>query len=441
MALTEKQVRRHKWVVRIAKPIFRLYMKLAFNYRFEPIKEVEGPMIVVANHNCDLDPVMVGLACPHMYFVASEHIFRKPAIAWLLEVFLSPIARRKGSVDASTVMEIRSRIKEGHSIAIFPEGNRSLDGRTGLIHPTTGKLIKAFGATLVTYHLEGGFFTTPRWGFGIRKGRMTGRCVGVYPKEELKKMRPEEILELVRKDLYEDPYITQEKEKIRFRSKAPARGLETALYLCPHCKSIGTLHSTKREIICTCGYRAEFDEYGYFVKPRATDSGQKTGVGQDGSERSIEAENREIMFNTYTEWYLWQQEEIAKLYAAYRDRKSVEQQETQQTGGFSLDEFCVFPNNEVCLYEVGDDERSRPVMSGVLKISTEGLSIVSADGERREFPFKEIPEISLCGRNKLAFICDGGYYEIKTHKLFNSRLIIRLYELINEKSAEFVPEN
>ncbi len=424
MALTEKQVRRHKWVVRIARPIFRLYMKLAFNYHFEPIKDVEGPMIVVANHNCDLDPVMVGLACPHMYFVASEHIFRKPAIAWLLEKFLAPIARRKGSVDASTVMEIRSRIKAGHSIAIFPEGNRSLDGRTGLIHPTTGKLIKAFGATLVTYHLEGGFFTTPRWGFGIRKGKMTGRCVGVYPKDELKKMKPEEILELVRRDLYEDPYITQEKERIRFRSKAPARGLETALYLCPHCKSIGTLHSTKKEIICTCGYRAEFDEYGYFSIPAK-------------SENVVQ----EPIFKTYTEWYLWQQEEIAKLYAAYRDRKSVKQADMQEAGSFSLDEFCVFPNNEICLHEVGDDERSRPVMGGMLKISTEGLSIVGTDGEKREFPFKDIPEISLCGRNKLAFICDGGYYEIKTHKLFNSRLIIRLYELINEKDAAPLPEN
>lgn len=423
MALTEKEVRRHKRFARIVKPIIAPFIKLIFNYRFEPIKDVEGPMIVVANHNCDLDPVMVGLACPQMYFVASEHIFRKPAIAWLLETFLAPIARRKGSVDASTVMEIRSRIKDGHSIAIFPEGNRSLDGRTGLIHPTTGKLIKAFGATLVTYHLEGGFFTTPRWGFGIRKGKMTGRPVGVYPREELKKMKPEEILELVRRDLYEDPYITQEKERVRFRSKAPARGLETALYLCPHCKSIGTLHSTKREIICTCGYCAEFDEYGYFVKRE---------VVQDG---------KELVFKTYTEWYLWQQEEIAKLYAAYRDRKRAVQLDAQQTGSLSLDEFCVFPNNEVCLYEVGDDERSKPVMSGVMKISTDGLSIVSADGVRKEFPFKDIPEISLCGRNKLAFICDGGYYEVKTHKLFNSRLVIRLYELINEKSVNALPES
>jgi len=423
MALTEKEVRRHKWVIRIAKPIFRLYMRLAFNYRFEPIKEVEGPMIVVANHNCDLDPVMVGIACPHMYFVASEHIFRKPAIAWLLETFLSPIARRKGSVDASTVMEIRSRLKAGHSIAIFPEGNRSLDGCTGLIHPTTGKLIKAFGATLVTYHLEGGFFTTPRWGFGIRKGKMIGRPVGVYPKEELKKMKPEEVLELVRKDLYEDPYITQQKEKVRFRSKAPARGLETALYLCPHCKSIGTLHSTKKEIVCTCGYRAVFDEYGYFVKP---DSAEK-----------------DIVFKTYTEWYRWQQEEIAKLYAAYHNRmKEAGQTENgNETQAFSLDEFCVFPNNEVCLHEVGDDERSRPVMSGILKIGTEGLCVIGTDGSRKEFRFKDIPEISLCGRNKLAFICDGGYYEIKTHKLFNSRLVIRLYELISEKGSEAVPES
>lgn len=423
MALTEKQVRRHRMVIQLAKPIFRIYMKLAFNYHFEPIQDVEGPMIVVANHNCDLDPVMVGLACPHMYFVASEHIFRKPTIAWLLEVFLSPIARRKGSVDASTVMEIRSRIKAGHSIAIFPEGNRSLDGRTGVIHPTTGKLIKAFGATLVTYHLEGGFFTTPRWGFGIRKGKMTGRPVGVYPKDELKKMKPEEILELVRRDLYEDPYITQQKEKVRFRSKAPARGLETALYLCPHCKSIGTLRSSKKEVVCTCGYRTEFDEYGYFSIPEnAGNIVQKP------------------YFRTYTEWYLWQQEEIAKLYAAYCDRKK-EVREEKDTEGFSLDEFCVFPNNEVCLHEVGDDERSRPVMSGVLKIGTEGLCVVGTDGNRKEFRFKDIPEISMCGRNKLAFICDGGYYEIKTHKLFNSRLVIRLYELMNKKDLEAVPES
>lgn len=117
------------------------------------------------------------------------------------------------------------------------------------------------------------------------------------------------------------------------------------------------------------------------------------------------------------------------------------QQDAKQTGSFSLEEFCVFPNNEVCLHEVGDDERSRPVMSGILKISTEGLAIVSSDGERREFLFKDIPEISLCGRNKMAFICDGGYYEVKTHKLFNSRLVIRLYELINEKQSEAVPES
>lgn len=429
MALTDKQVKRHKWVVRIVKPIIGIYMKLAFNYRFEPIKDVEGPMIVVANHNCDLDPVMLGMACPHMYFVASEHIFRKPFIAWLLEVFLAPIARRKGSVDASTVMEIRSRIKAGHSIAIFPEGNRSLDGRTGQIHPTTGKLIKAFGATLVTYHLEGGFFTTPRWGFGIRRGKMTGRPVGVYPKEELKKMKPEEILELVRRDLYEDPYITQAKENVRFRSKAPARGLETALYLCPHCKSIGTMYSTKKEIVCTCGYRAEFNEYGYFCLPASNAKDAENELRMD------------LVFNTYTEWYLWQQEEIAKIYAAYCDRMNREKPAPDdEEKKFSMDEFCVFPNNEVCLHEVGDDERSRPVMSGMLKIGTEGLCIVDAEGKRREFRFKDIPEISLCGRNKMAFICDGGYYEIKTHKLFNSRLIIRLYELINEKNAAPIPE-
>ena len=73
----------------------------------------------------------------------------------------------------------------------------------------TGKLVRNSGATLVTYRLEGNYLSAPRWGKGTRRGKINARLVGVYPPEELKKMKPDEITALINKDIFEDAWERQ----------------------------------------------------------------------------------------------------------------------------------------------------------------------------------------------------------------------------------------
>ena len=140
MKLTESAIKRHRKLFDFSKRLVggSLIKKFAFTY--EPPEALPAPFIAVANHNCDMDPFLMGISMPQMYFVASEHIFQHPLFAAALVYVYSPIARKKGSVDASTVLEMRRRLKQGCNICIFPEGNKSLDGRTGSLHENTGKL-------------------------------------------------------------------------------------------------------------------------------------------------------------------------------------------------------------------------------------------------------------------------------------------------------------
>ena len=43
-----------------------------------------------------------------------------------------------------------------------------------------------------------------------------------------------------------------------------ATGRQDAIYICPHCKQIGTLHSKGNFLTCDCGYKVEFGQDGFF---------------------------------------------------------------------------------------------------------------------------------------------------------------------------------
>ncbi len=388
MKLKDREITLHKNFYRIMRPPVGSIITRFYNYSYEPVKNIDVPQIVVANHNCDLDPVLLGLAFPHLYFVASEHIFRNSFLSALLSFFLSPIVRKKGSIDASTVIDMRNRLKAGCSIAIFPEGTKSMSGCTEEVHPTTGKLIKACGAALVTYRIEGGYLSTPRWSFSRRRGKMKGICAGVYMPEDLKKMTPAEVSDLINRDIFVNAYEMQKQQMIRYHGGKLAKGMETALYMCPKCKQIGTLYTTDCEIKCECGLQARYNEFGYF-------------------------EGEHLPFDNFTDWYQWQTKEFSsdleKYVAEIKPR-----------------------NNLVTLNSVGNKHKRKKIIKGDIIITSDKVTITNAKGVKEEFLLSDISSINMCGRNRLMFTAKQNYYEIVPQKLFNARLILHLYDNMNK---------
>ncbi len=356
---------RHRKIWKIIYGPLSLWLRRKFNFTPE-IARIDGPCIVIPNHVTNFDPILVSLSFPdnQMYYVASEHIFRLGLVTKLLDWLVSPIPRRKGAGGADAVMTILRRIRGGASIGLFAEGDSSWDGRSVGIFPSTGKLVRASGATLVTYRLEGGHLSLPRWGKGVRRGEMRGHVVGVYPPERLKAMKPAEIVELIDRDIYEDAFAREAEEKIRYVGKDAAENLETLLYICPQCGQVGRLRSAGVWIHCDgCGFARRYTETGGFVPAEP--------------------------FANPGEWDRWQREKAKTL-------------QPDENG-------LLFSDEAMRLREILPKHRTKKLGEGTLELYADALRIC---GE--VFPLAEIGEMSVYGAKTLVFTRGERYFEIKS---------------------------
>ena len=256
---------RHQKIWRILYALCNRWICRKFNMKHEDL-DLEGPVLLIPNHVSAWDPLLVAMSLrkKQVYYVASEHIFRLGPITKLLNWLVAPIPRRKASSGADTVKACLRHLREGHSVCLFAEGEQSWDGLTQPIFPATGKLARSSGATLVTYRLEGGYLSLPRWGKGVRRGSVYGHPVRIYPPEELKRMSPAEINEAIQRDISEDAWERQRSSPVAYRGKRRAEGLEKALYLCPRCRKIGTLQTRDDRLFCSCGLSLRYAETGFF---------------------------------------------------------------------------------------------------------------------------------------------------------------------------------
>ena len=352
---------RHRRIYEALRRTAAKVVTRSMRFRGETVSGTEGPLLILANHNTDLDPVLVGSAVQtHLYFVASEHLFRKGWISSVVEWAFGPIHRMKGSTDASAALDILRRIRRGNSVCMFPEGNRSYNGLTGPVFPATGKLVRSSGATMVTYRMEGGYLAAPRWSRSRRRGPIRGRVAGVYPPAALRAMTSDEINERIERDLHEDAFATQAAFGDLYPGKALAEYLESALFICPECGKPGEMKSRGDVFACgACGFEVRYGENGRFYGTK-------------------------VPFETVAGWDAWQADRLKEL----------------ARGGIR------FEDRDAILSR-WDPEGTERIASGILAMDADSLSV----GDTR-FPLSGITGFGLIARARINFTFDGCHYEI-----------------------------
>ena len=347
--------------------------------RLNPI----GPCLIIANHVTNWDPLLLAMSFPNtpIRFVASEHIFRHGILSRLLEWLVAPIPRKKAASGADTVMSVLRALKAGDTVCIFAEGDATWDGLTHPVFPATGKLARMAGVPLLTYRIEGGYLSSPRWAAGLRRGKVWGRQIGFYAPEELKEQKGPEITDVIDRDIFEDAFARQRIEHVRYCGKNRAEDIERGFFICPKCGKFGDVRGLGDYVYCSCGLRLFYTEEGFFEPPTPV--------------------------LTLTEWESRQQQALKKL--------------CNEAKG------TLFSDDKLRLREITGGHRERTLGRGVLTMRPDALEIAG-----RRFPLSEIDSMAMVKAGILLFTVGDAYYEIRADGEQCLRKYLMAWQIINQ---------
>ena len=162
------------WAVRaVARAIFELTFELTLEGREHLPKH--GPYILIANHEGYLDSFFILAALPvKMGFLAKNTEFDSAFHRWAMRVFRSvPVHRHRP--DPTAVANTLRILRKGAPVAIFPEGERTWDGRLLPPKRTTVKLLMRAGVPIVPCRVLGSYDVLPRWDTRMQKHNVTVR--------------------------------------------------------------------------------------------------------------------------------------------------------------------------------------------------------------------------------------------------------------------------
>lgn len=375
---------RHKVAWAILYPILYVVTQIKFPISVKPHWDSwKRPYLILFNHQTPFDQFFVAMAFHGpIYFVASEDILSNGIISKIIKWLLAPIAIKKQAGDFSAVMTTLRVAREGATIAMSPEGNRTYSGKTQYINPAVAGLAKKMKLPIALLRLEGGYGMEPRWSNVTRRGRMKAYVHRVIEPEEYATMTNQELYEQIRDGLFVDEGVADG----CFRSSKKAEYLERAVYVCPFC-GFSKFESHGNEAEClTCHRKITY-----------------------GDDKTISGNGYEFPFRFMTQWYSYQEDFI----------------NSQDITQFADDPvFCDWARmSEVIL------NQRKQILRKDAQLHLYGDRVVIDKGREAELvlQFSDMTAVSVLGRNKLNIYHDSHVYQFKGSKRFNALKYVHFY--------------
>lgn len=121
-----------------------------------------GPVLLIANHQSFLDPLVIGVAAPrHLHYLARKTLFRKGGFGLLLQTVNAVPIDQEG-VGKEGMKNILTRLGGGNAVLVFPEGERCADGAIHPLRPGIGLVVKRVRVPIVPVGIAGAFDAWPR---------------------------------------------------------------------------------------------------------------------------------------------------------------------------------------------------------------------------------------------------------------------------------------
>ncbi len=370
---------RHRVVRNVAYALLYPYARIKYGLTVRKFKEQGNrPYLILYNHQTAFDQFFVGMAFRGpVYYVATEDLFSMGPLSALIRYLVAPIPIKKQATDVAAVMTCIRLAREGGTIAIAPEGNRTYSGKTAYINPAIAPMARKMGLPILLYRIEGGYGVQPRWSDVVRRGKMECGVSRVIEPEEYAAMTDEALCEQICRGLYVD----EGKADACFYHKKRAEYIERAMYVCPQC-GLTAFESKGDTVTCKTCRRAM----------RYLPTKELQGVGSD------------FPFRFVSEWYDFQSAFVNRLDPAAYTAEPL----YRERAAFS----------EVVVYQ----KKKKIKASATVSLYGDRMTV-----DERVFRFDEISAAAVLGKNKLNIYHDKRVYQFKGDKRFNALKYVNLY--------------
>lgn len=381
---TKKWIKpRHTFARNLLCAVLGPYSKWKYGIKVEKFRnEEKSPYLILFNHQTAFDQFFVGMAFRQtVYYLASEDLFSNGFVSSVIKYLVAPIPIKKQTTDIGAIKTCIRVAREGGTIALAPEGNRTYSGKTEYMSSAIANLAKKLGMPIALYRIEGGYGTHPRWSDVVRKGKMRGYVSRVITPEEYASLSNDELFNLIKTELYVD----EAKCDSPYHHKKLAEYLERAIYFCPF-----------------CGF-SEFESHNDIIKckkcqreTRYLPTKELKGIGFASPYRFI------------SEWYDAQSDFMNNL--------DLLQHVSEPLFSDTVDWYEVIPYKKKNLLFKG------------LTMSLYGNRIeLSTPESKTVYTFDSLSAITVLGRNKLNIYYEEKLYQVKSNKRFNALKYVHTY--------------
>ena len=155
----EAQKKYHKFIQRHVLGLITMRHYLQIKVHNDYNEQFTKPAVIICNHQSLIDILTLLSLSPNIIIIAKESFGRNPIIGPILRFAnFHPVSDGIENITG----KLREKISQGWSIAVFPEGTRTLDGNIMRFHRGAFYLAEEFNLDIVPCYMENTFSIMPK---------------------------------------------------------------------------------------------------------------------------------------------------------------------------------------------------------------------------------------------------------------------------------------
>lgn len=142
-------------------------VKFVFNNKTG--ERFDKPAVIICNHQSHLDLMCMLMLTPRLVILTNDWVWKNPFYGMIIRhAEFYPVS---DGIDKN-LKRLRSLVKRGYSVMVFPEGTRSENGTVGRFHQGAFYLAQRLGTDILPVFIHGAAFVLPKKDFMLREGKI-----------------------------------------------------------------------------------------------------------------------------------------------------------------------------------------------------------------------------------------------------------------------------